>query len=251
VAASILFPHPSPAPRSSSRAAGWTPSSKAAGFHRVVSTPRWASKATTLSSEAISTASARARPFFAELVSAPPALPNLTFDRRLTLHCGDVDVEVLHLGRGHTAGDAVVWIPRESVVVTGDLVHGIDPLFFEAFPDEWPVTLGRLAELDFRILIPGHGPVQRGKRTLRSLKAYLTELNEHVRAGIAAGKSLEALRTELAPARMRSLQANGYLETIKRNRKDLLGLTDDPATAYGLDDVYRYFTRESHVTPGF
>jgi glyoxylase-like metal-dependent hydrolase (beta-lactamase superfamily II) len=195
--------------------------------------------------------STAARPFFAEAASAPPALPNLTFDRRLTLHCGDLDVEVLHLGRGHTAGDAVVSISREGVVVTGDLIHGIDPLFFEAFPDEWPATLSRLAELDFSILIPGHGPVQRGKRMLRSLEAYLIELNQRVRAGIAAGKSFETLQAEITPARMRSLQSHGYLETIKRNRKDLLGLTDEPATAYGLAEVYRYFTRQSHAAPCF
>ena len=74
----------------------------------------------------------------------------------MVLHCGDVVIEVRHFGRGHTAGDAVVFVPEDHVVVTGDLVQGLEPLLFEAFPDEWPSTLLRLAEVDFEFLLPGH-----------------------------------------------------------------------------------------------
>lgn len=75
-------------------------------------------------------------------------------------HQVNVTVEVRYLGCGHTAGDAVVFIPEDRVVATGDLVHGLEPLLFEAYPDEWPATLDRLSALKFDIIVPGHGPVQ-------------------------------------------------------------------------------------------
>jgi len=71
-----------------------------------------------------------------------------------------------------------VFIPENRVVATGDLMHGLDPLLFEAFPDEWPATLERLAKLDFEVLVPGHGPVQQGRTILTLFIDYLVELNQ-------------------------------------------------------------------------
>src|SRR4029077_10245483 len=138
----------------------------------------------------------------------------ITFARELTLHCGDVTVEVRHLGRGHSAGDAVVFIPEDRVVVSGDLAHGLDPLLFEAYPDEWPATLDRLAELEFDILVPGHGPVQRGRTMLTLFRDYLTELNQLVREGVSTGKSLATLQAELVPERFHSLRNQDFGQTL-------------------------------------
>jgi len=57
-----------------------------------------------------------------------------------------------------------VFIPENRVVATGDLMHGLDPLLFEAFPDEWPATLERLAKLDFEVLVPGTAQYNRGEQ---------------------------------------------------------------------------------------
>ena len=94
------------------------------------------------------------------------------------MHCNDVTIEPLFLGRGHTAGDAVVFVPGGRVVVTGELVHGLDPLPMEAYPDEWPATVGKIRELEFDSVVPGHGPVQHGRAMLTLFKDYLTELNQ-------------------------------------------------------------------------
>jgi glyoxylase-like metal-dependent hydrolase (beta-lactamase superfamily II) len=88
-------------------------------------------------------------------------------------------------------------LPEDRVVVSGDLAHGLEPLLFEAYPDEWPATLDRLAELEFDILVPGHGPVQRGRTMLTLFRNYLTELNQLVREGVSTGKSLATLQVEL------------------------------------------------------
>jgi cyclase len=132
-----------------------------------------------------------------------PALPNITFDNSLVLHCDNVNVEVRYLGRGHTAGDAVVFIPEDRVIATGDLVHGLEPSGWKHFPDEWPSTPERLVELDFEILVPGHGPVQQGRSILTLFKDYLMELNQLVWEAVSAGKSLPTLQAELLPERFR------------------------------------------------
>jgi glyoxylase-like metal-dependent hydrolase (beta-lactamase superfamily II) len=186
--------------------------------------------------------------YFSDMSRFAPVLPNITFDRELRLHCGDVTVEVRHLGRGHTAGDAVVFIPEDRVVVTGDLAHGLDPLFFEAYPDEWPATLERLAELEFDILVPGHGPVQHGRAMLTLFRNYLTELNQLVREGVSAGKSLAILRAELVPERFRSLHNQDFGQTLQRNREALLGLPLgqplEPVVSDGVEQIYYYYAKK-------
>lgn len=188
------------------------------------------------------------RLYFSEMSAFTPALPNITFDRNMVLHCGDVVVEVRHFGRGHTAGDAVVFVPEDHVVVTGDLVQGLEPLLFEAFPDEWPATLLKLAEVDFEFLVPGHGPVQQGRMILTLFKDYLTELNELVVQGISAGKNLSVLQGELVPKRFRSLRNQDFGQTLQRNRETLLGLPAgqalEPIVSYGVEQVYFYYSKK-------
>jgi cyclase len=188
------------------------------------------------------------RSYFSEMSGFAPVLPNITFDRELRLHCGDVTVEVRYLGRGHTAGDAVVLIPEDRVIVTGDLVHGLEPLLLEAYPDEWPATLDRVAELDFDIVVPGHGPVEHGRTTLNLFRDYLTELNQLVREGVSAGKSLATLQTELVPERFHSLYNQDFGQTFQRNREALLGLPPgqplEPVVSQGVEQVYYYYAKK-------
>ena len=101
----------------------------------------------------------------------PPrvTLPTMTFDRRLVLHRGGREIHLLFLGRAHTAGDVVAYIPSERVVATGDLMHGLLPYMGDGFPDEWPATLRALEALEFDRVIPGHGSVQEGKSVLAAV----------------------------------------------------------------------------------
>lgn len=188
------------------------------------------------------------RSYFLEMSRFAPALPNITFDRELRLHCGDVTVEVQYLGRGHTAGDAVIFIPEDRVVVTGDLLHGLDPLLFEAYPDEWPATLERVGKLEFDIVVPGHGPIEHGRTTLNPFREYLTELNRLVREGISAGKSLSTLQAELIPARFRSLDNQDFGQTLQRNREALLGLPPGqplgPVVSSEVEQIYYYYSKK-------
>ena len=111
-----------------------------------------------------------------QIAALTPSPSNLTFGQSLTLWLGDREVRVLHLGRGHTAGDTVVYLPKERLVCTGDLFNGYIGYMGDAYVDEWADTLGSLAELDFEIVVAGHGKPFRGKEALPAVQACLRDL---------------------------------------------------------------------------
>lgn len=133
--------------------------------------------------------------------------PDLTVADALVLHRGDREIHVRHLGRGNTEGDLVVWLPREKVVAAGDLVVAPIPYAFGSFPREWIEALERLAALDFELLVPGHGEVQRDAGHLRTLQALLREVRRQVAASVASGLDLEATRQALDLTRFRAALA--------------------------------------------
>ena len=117
--------------------------------------------------------------------------PTATFDQRLTLHRGKRTIDIRFLGRGDTDHDTIVHLPQDKVVVAGDMVVHPIPFGFSTTPDEWVATMGKLAELDFDYLVPGHGDVQRGK-------TYLRRLIELVKAARQPNADLSAFEKELA-----------------------------------------------------
>ncbi|MCL6607766.1 MAG: MBL fold metallo-hydrolase [Geminicoccaceae bacterium] len=84
--------------------------------------------------------------------------PTLTFERSSTLWLGSREVRILHLGRAHTKGDTVVWLPKERVLFAGDIVEfGATPYCGDAHLSDWPGTLARLRALEPEALVPGRG----------------------------------------------------------------------------------------------
>lgn len=146
---------------------------------------------------------AQAEALFKDIENLEITLPTLTLDRSMTLHAGDRQVQILYFGRGHTEGDVVVFLPKEKVLVTGDLVTNGIPLMRDAFPLEWSATLAGVEKLGYTQTIPGHGDVQQGKERLQMLRAFLDDLIPAVRRAIEAGKTLDETKTsvkaELAP----------------------------------------------------
>jgi glyoxylase-like metal-dependent hydrolase (beta-lactamase superfamily II) len=105
-----------------------------------------------------------------------PTPPNVTLNDRMTLWRGGREIRLLFLGRGHTGGDVVVYLPRERVVCTGDLlVNGIANLI-DGFVNVWPDALEKLKPLDFTDVIPGHGEPFKGKERIEWFQAYLRDL---------------------------------------------------------------------------
>lgn len=132
----------------------------------------------------------------AELARVRYAPPELTFGSSLVLRLGAREARLLHLGRGNTPGDAVVHLPRERVLVAGDLVVHPVPFGFNSYPTEWARTLRALDALDFDVLVPGHGPPLRDRTYLRQLVALLESLVAQARD--AAGRNLTLEETRRA-----------------------------------------------------
>jgi len=132
--------------------------------------------------------------FSEHLKELKPTPPNVTIDDRMTIVRGDREMRLLYLGRGHTGGDLVVYLPKERVLCSGDLlVNGIANLA-DGYVDEWPATLEKLKALDFDDVIPGHGEPFKGKERIGYFQEYLKDLwtqasklhDEHVVAAEAA-----------------------------------------------------------------
>ena len=102
--------------------------------------------------------------------------PNVTLVDRMTLFRGDREIRLLYLGHGHTGGDIVVYLPREKVLCSGDLlVHDVANLI-DGYVNEWPDALERLKPIDFVDVIPGHGDPFKGKERIDWFQSYLRDL---------------------------------------------------------------------------
>jgi glyoxylase-like metal-dependent hydrolase (beta-lactamase superfamily II) len=109
-----------------------------------------------------------------------PVLPNTSYSDKMILKRGNREIQLLYLGIGNTSGDAVVYLPNEKVVVAGDLVVYPSPYESGMFSPEWLETSQKLAALDYKTLIPGHGDVQRDQLYLNFLNALYNEIISQV-----------------------------------------------------------------------
>lgn len=120
-----------------------------------------------------------------------PAYPTVTFGEGLVLHQDDREIHFLHLGKGNTAGDIVMWLPDEKIVAAGDLVVRPTPYGYGSYPGQWAETLRKLKALDFETLIPGHGELQRDQQYVDLLIETLEMVDERMEALVADNLSEE------------------------------------------------------------
>jgi glyoxylase-like metal-dependent hydrolase (beta-lactamase superfamily II) len=131
--------------------------------------------------------------FMAEYNSMHPVLPSLTFDHQLTLYHGGREFRFMHFV-GNTAGDTAVYLPKEKLLLTGDLVTIPIPFAADSHPNHWIASLKTLSNLDVEIIIPGHGPVLHDKTYLDLLTASLQSVVDQVREALVRGLTLEQTR---------------------------------------------------------
>ena len=104
-----------------------------------------------------------------------PTPPTVTLTHRMTLHRGAREIQLLHLGRGHTAGDVIVYLPKERVIATGDLLIEGASYMGDAYFTEWIDTIEALKKIDFDTVLPGHGQAFKGKAKLDHWQAYVRD----------------------------------------------------------------------------
>jgi glyoxylase-like metal-dependent hydrolase (beta-lactamase superfamily II) len=111
-----------------------------------------------------------------------PTPPNATLSRDMTLHRGSREIQIRFFGRAHTDGDIVVFLPRERIIATGDMITSALSYTGDAFVQEWPATLEGVLSLDFDTVLGGHGSVFKGKDHIRNLQAYWRDFYEQADA---------------------------------------------------------------------
>jgi glyoxylase-like metal-dependent hydrolase (beta-lactamase superfamily II) len=106
--------------------------------------------------------------------------PNVTFDHEFNVDLGNREVQVKHLGRGNTAGDAIAYLPKEKIVVAGDLLDSPVPYLGGGYPVDEIETLKMMALLEANTIVPGHGDVLHDKVLLNDVIDFLQEVTSEV-----------------------------------------------------------------------
>jgi cyclase len=153
--------------------------------------------------------------------------PTLTFTDKLDIDLGNREVQVKYLGRGNTAGDAIVYLPREKIVVAGDLLVHPVPYTYDGYPTEWVRTLHKMGELDATTIVPGHGPILHDKSYLYLVADLMQSAVEQVQArirqiGFPGGHTLDEVKG--------SVDLTPFREKLAGSDKDLQAQFDDMAS---------------------
>lgn len=117
--------------------------------------------------------------------------PTVTVDDHLTLFRGGREIQIRFLGRAHTGGDVVVFLPKERLIVTGDLLVEGTSYLGDGFVPDWLQTLEQLRALDFDTTLPGHGSAFTGKAKIDHFAAYLRDFWAQAQALHAAKVPVE------------------------------------------------------------
>ena len=118
-------------------------------------------------------------------------LPSRIFEGELELQVGDKKVVLIEVGPAHTRGDAVVWVPGDKTLFTGDILFNEShPVIWEGPVSNWIAALRRLLDWDIETVVPGHGPLT-SKSGIAAMLHYLELLTTEARRRYDAGMSVE------------------------------------------------------------
>jgi len=134
-----------------------------------------------------------------QAVESVPGLtwPTMTFEGEMALWMGGLEVRIKQVGRGHTKGDTIVYLPSQNICFSGDLVEADAACYTgDAYLADWPQTLDNLAAMKFDKLVPGRGPalltpadVEKG---LAYTRDFVSTLYASAQEAVAQGMDLKA-----------------------------------------------------------
>jgi glyoxylase-like metal-dependent hydrolase (beta-lactamase superfamily II) len=152
--------------------------------------------------------------------------PTLLFDGSMAFDDGERRLELIRMGPAHSIGDAVAFLPKEKILMTGDLcvnwTSGNNVGDRDADHDNWVRALDKLAQWDVRTVVPGHGRLGTVE-TLKGQRAYLADMVEQVRAGIKASKSADQVAREVDLTRHGSWGASPSANSVRSVYRKLSG----------------------------
>ena len=124
-------------------------------------------------------------------------IPSVYFPKKMVLEDATQRVELIHFGHGHTAGDAVAWLPKQGILFTGDsCVNGAFNYTGEANTANWIAVLTEMAKLPIKMICPGHGE-RSDVKLVETQRRYFVELRQAIQDGITAGKSLDDIKKSI------------------------------------------------------
>jgi glyoxylase-like metal-dependent hydrolase (beta-lactamase superfamily II) len=133
-----------------------------------------------------------------QAVESIPGLtwPTITFPKQMSVWLGKREVRIMHLGRGHTAGDVVAYVPDANVVFSGDLVEYHSACYCgDAHFADWPGTLDNLAKFKANALVPGRGAAlassQKVSEGIDMTRDFLSTLYGSAKDSVAKGLTLK------------------------------------------------------------
>jgi len=138
----------------------------------------------TRGAEDIKVACERDPELFSDLPAGTGAvMPTMTIASSMSIDLGGMEVRLMHLGRGHTMGDLVVWVPASGVIYAGDLVQkSAVPFCGDAHLTDWPRALDRITAFRPNALVPGRGQVASGAQAvataIETTRDYVTTLRD-------------------------------------------------------------------------
>ncbi len=117
---------------------------------------------------------------------------------RMSLWSGEREAQVIQIGRAHTMGDTIVWLPKEKVLFAGDTIEfGAAPYCGDAHFTDWPETIRRLRELGAEKMVPGRGRALMTRNdveeALAGTEAFTSTLFDIAKEGVAKGLDLRAI----------------------------------------------------------
>lgn len=141
------------------------------------------------------------RRFGEDMDGAVTVAPAEEFETKLLLPDRKRPIELQFLGRANTDGDAIAWLPRQRILISGDVVVAPLPFGFGSFPWEWAAVLTKLEATNFSVLVPGHGEPMRNRTYLRNLRALITDIARQVDKLARVGASLQEVTKKVDVSR--------------------------------------------------
>lgn len=121
-------------------------------------------------------------------------IPTVYFPKKMVIEDSSQRVELIHIGHGHTAGDAVAWLPKHGILFTGDsCVNGPYNYTGESNTASWISVLTEMTKMPVKRVCPGHGEMSDVK-LIEEQRRYFVELRQAVQEAITAGKSLDEIK---------------------------------------------------------
>ena len=118
--------------------------------------------------------------------------PNQTYRDRMTLHLGGKEIQILYVGRAHTRGDSIIFVPQDRIAYLSELYFADQFLFInDGYGLDWLRALDAVDALGADIVVPGHGPIPSDPREtrqgLRRFRQMLIDVRDAVQKEIARG----------------------------------------------------------------